>query len=120
TGLYIYSRFDTGSGNTAIDSSPNANHGTIYGATWVPGLVDLDGGDEPVVKTAYLRCTGASRVSMQPRKIKAASLNFSGAARVKMQGIKTAVAHAHFTGAARTRMTGLVLFIPPGVYVVEM
>ena len=76
--------------------------------------------EEIKIKTAYLRCTGASRVSMQPRKIKAASLNFSGASRVKMQGIKTAVAHAHFTGAARTRMTGLVLFIPPGMYVVEM
>src|SRR5690606_8975325 len=47
TGLELYLRFDTGSGNIAYDSSPNANHGTIYGATWVPGLVDLEG-DGPV------------------------------------------------------------------------
>src|SRR5690606_8547894 len=43
TGLELYYRFDTGSGGIVVDSSPNGYNGTIYGPTWVPGLVDLEG-----------------------------------------------------------------------------
>lgn len=34
-GLVAYYDFSEGVGDTLFDKSPNANHGTIYGATWV-------------------------------------------------------------------------------------
>lgn len=41
-GLLALYRFDEGFSNTAYDHSGNGNHGIIYGATWVPGIVDLE------------------------------------------------------------------------------
>jgi hypothetical protein len=38
SGLVGYWSFDEGSGTVAYDESGNNNHGTIYGATWVPRL----------------------------------------------------------------------------------
>ncbi|RJS88396.1 hypothetical protein DRO56_03425 [Candidatus Bathyarchaeota archaeon] len=44
---------DMGEGSTAYDSTPNENHGTIHGASWVEGrygyALDLDGVDDYVV-----------------------------------------------------------------------
>jgi hypothetical protein len=36
-GLVLYLPFWEGSGTFAEDVTPNRNHGTIYGATWVDG-----------------------------------------------------------------------------------
>jgi len=47
-----YWRFNEGSGNIAYDSSGNNNNGTIYGATWVDGVIgkalSFDGVDDYV------------------------------------------------------------------------
>lgn len=62
--LLAYYRFDSGSGNTVLDSSPNANHGTIYGATWVDGLVDLisaTGHEKIASATAYGAAIGTAK-----------------------------------------------------------
>lgn len=48
-GLVAYYRCDEGYSNTLIDSTPNENHGTIYGATYVDGLVNLELGYLDVV-----------------------------------------------------------------------
>jgi hypothetical protein len=50
-GMVSYWKFDEGSGTTANDSV-DANHGTIYGASWttgkVAGALDFDGNDDYV------------------------------------------------------------------------
>ena len=53
TGLAACYSFNEGSGTTALDSSGNGNHGTIYnGATYVPGVagtaLQFDGADDYV------------------------------------------------------------------------
>ena len=44
SGLVALYRLDEGFGNIMYDSGPNGLHGAIYGASWVPGIVDLDWG----------------------------------------------------------------------------
>jgi hypothetical protein len=39
TNLLGYWKFDEGRGTIAADSSPHGHHGTIHGATWVPGRI---------------------------------------------------------------------------------
>lgn len=43
-GLVALYRFDEGFSNVAYDHSGNGNHGIVYGASWVPGIVDLEWG----------------------------------------------------------------------------
>jgi hypothetical protein len=51
-GLVAYYTFDEGSGSKAYDTTPYNNHGTIYGATWVDGVIgkalSFDGVDDYV------------------------------------------------------------------------
>ena len=48
--LVMWLTFDEGSGNIAYDYSGNGNHGYIYGATWINGIIrkalDFDGIDD--------------------------------------------------------------------------
>jgi len=59
-----YWRFNEGSGNIAYDSSGNNNNGTIYGATWVNGVIgkalSFDGVDDyvKVPNSASLNISG--------------------------------------------------------------
>ncbi len=41
-GLVAYYSCDEDTGNVLIDSTPNCNHGVIYGAARVPGIVNLE------------------------------------------------------------------------------
>lgn len=134
SGLY---RFDYGSGNTAIDSSPNANHGAIYGATWVPGLVDLHlPGEVPIsaalcgsssLSTRSDRIRGlsahlagaATATGGEPIRIRGLSANLAGTGTVNAKMNLIAALKAHLQGKATLKSNILVLFIPDGVYVID-
>jgi hypothetical protein len=63
SGPLVWYKFDTGSGNTAVDSSGNGYDGTIIGAGWVNGklgkALEFDGVDYVTVPTAS--CSSLSK-----------------------------------------------------------
>lgn len=116
-GLEFYLRFDTGAGNIAYDSSPNANHGTIYGATWIPGLVDLEGEDEPgEIVTASITFRGRSLMSLAGVKRATGSITFRGQSSMFLSAVKTAVGKITFRGTSTMSLIGLVLRELEGIY----
>lgn len=141
TGLELYLRFDTGSGNIAVDSSPNGYHGEITGATWVPGLVDLEdlappgrvdisavlGGSASmsVGKADHIRglsahLTGAATsTGGEPIRIRGLSANLQGAGTTNIRMNLIAALKASLQGQATLKSNILVLFVPEGVYVID-
>jgi hypothetical protein len=140
TGLELYLRFDTGSGSIAVDSSPNGYHGAITGATWVPGLVDLDGLAPPGRVDIFATLCGSSSATAKADRVRGLSAHLAGAAtstggtpiRIRglsanLQGAGTtnvrmnliAALKAHLQGQATLKSNMLVLFVPEGVYVID-
>ena len=136
-GLGALYRFDEGFGSVANDSSPNANHGTIYGASWVPGLIDLHLPGE-VLLSATLRGSssfrvgeperirglsanlkGSSLITAKPERIRGLSATLQGSSSVSARMNLIASLKAHLQGKATLKSTMLVLFIPSGVYVID-
>lgn len=118
TGLELYLRFDTGSGSIAVDSSPNGYHGEITGATWVPGLVDLEE-DEPSQGqkvTGAITFRGRSSMSLAGVKRATGSIAFRGQSSMFLSAVKTAVGKITFRGGSFMSLVGLVLRELEGVY----
>lgn len=120
TGLMLYWRLDDGAGSSLVDSSPNANHGTITGATWVPGLVDLDGLTPPGRVDISAHLTGAATATGgTPIRIRGLSANLIGVGTVDAKMNLIAALKAHLQGKATLKSNMLVLFIPEGVFVID-
>ncbi len=135
--LILLLRMDVGTGTVAHDSSPNANHGTIYGATWVPGLVDLHlpgevpisailhGSSNAIAKADRIRSISATLVGAAtstggtPIRIRGLSANLQGAGTTNVRMNLIAALKAHLQGQATLKSNMLVLFIPEGVYVID-
>ena len=139
-GLILYWRLDEESGNSALDSSPSGLNATIYGATRVGGLVDLEGLAPPgrVDISATLRgsssatakadrvrglsahLTGAATATGgKPIRIRGLSANLQGAGTVKARMNLIAALKAHLQGKATLKSNMLVLFVPEGVFVID-
>lgn len=138
-GLALYYRFDEGTGNIANDSSPNANHGTIYGASWVPGLVDLEaeesgridisailhGSSSAIAKADRIRglsvhlAGAATSTGGTPIRIRGLTANLQGAGTTKARMNLIAALKSRLRGAATLKANALVLYIPEGVYVID-
>ena len=60
-----YWKFDTGSGDTAYDSSDNGFDGDIYGASWVSGhsgyALDFDGSNDYLALDSYSSSLGFNK-----------------------------------------------------------
>ena len=136
-GLILYYRFDEGTGSIAHDSSSSGLDGTISGATWVPGEVDLSDLTPPGqnLLSAYL-AGGAYLLSSSIIGKGLSSNLFAGAemsvgsfartrglsAKLKAQATTTskltllASLNANLEGLATIRAGILKLIIPPGTY----
>lgn len=139
-GLMLYWRFDEGTGRTVYDSSPSRLNATITGATWVPGIVDLEseepgggitlsailrGSSSVVVKADRVRglsarLTGAATATGgEPIRIRGLSANLQGAGITNVRMNLIAALKAHLQGQATLKSNILVLFVPEGVYVIN-
>lgn len=141
TGLVVYYRFDEGTGGVAYDSSPNGYHGEITGATWVPGLVDLEGlappgrvdisavlggsasmsvGKADRIRGVSAHLTGAATsTGGTPICIRRLAANLVGAGTTNVRMNLIAALKARLQGKATLKSNMLVLFVPEGVYVID-
>lgn len=136
TGLYVYYRFDEGSGTGLIDSTSNAWNGTIYGATWVPGEVDLTESELPgeVLLSAYLAggasmsantirgrglsasLSAGSTLSSTLIRTRGLSVNLTAGAELSAKMNLIASLTSHLAGGATLHAGLLRLFIYEGIY----
>ena len=137
SGLILYYRFDEGTGSIAHDSSPSSFDGTITGATWVPGEVDLSDLTPPGQNLLSAYLAGGAYLSNNSVLGKGLSSNLSAgaemsvgsfartrglSAKLKAQATTTskltllASLNASLEGLATIRTGILKLIIPPGTY----
>ena len=139
-GLAAYYRMDSGSGDVMVDSSPNGHHGTIYGATWIPGAVDLTPIGPVVPITTSVNFAGKATVSVDTEVIRGTlPINIASKATVSIdtevargilpititgKGSMEATPHiianakADIVGRGLMEVDALRLIIPSGAYVI--
>lgn len=138
--LVLRYNFDSGSGDTVYDQTTNGLDATITGATWVPGLVDLDdlappgrvdisatlrGSSSATAKADRIRglsahLTGAATATGgTPIRIRGLSANLVGAGTTNIRMNLIAALKAHLQGKATLKSNMLVLFVPEGVFVID-
>lgn len=100
TGLYVYYRFDEGSGTNLIDSTSNAWNGTIYGATWVPGEVDLTESELPGAVLLSAHLAGGASMSVNTIRGRGLSASLSAGSTLSSALIRTRGLSANLTAGA--------------------
>lgn len=138
-GLAELYRFDEEAGTSLVDSKAGIVRGAVFGATRVPGIIDLDlRPPGEVILRADLRARAsisakairgrgisatlqgaATSTGGTPIRIRGLSANLQGAGTTKARMNLIAALKAHLQGQATLKSNMLVLFVPEGVYVID-